>query len=312
MEQTLNKVNITGVLVKNGLEVKNQFEENECIAGSLVIRTHDGSEHEVNYYANKYKKDENGKFTTEVSKMYTSYETIISDYTSLEIDPENADIIRCGMCEFSANDYKNQKNNMLVSGNKIRAKFANRLTEQEKEITANVATFEISGVINKMQPEIRKDIPTGNGTVIVDVIGYQGSLTPVKLTIDKSLVEAFGNAGFYEGGTGKFSGNVINIATTETVVEKQSFGEDLVYEKTIFKRLYEVKGGSPLGGLEALKITQEEYSACQSKRRLKLDEILNGTPNTPPTTGGQGDSPFTKATAPSNNNPFTGSNPFAR
>jgi hypothetical protein len=53
-KQTINNVNIVGVLVKNGLSVRNLGEENECISGSLVLRTEDGSEHDVNYYANKY------------------------------------------------------------------------------------------------------------------------------------------------------------------------------------------------------------------------------------------------------------------
>lgn len=313
MEQTINKINITGVLVKNGLEIRNVGEENECISGSLVLRTEDGSEHEVNYYANKYKKDDKGNFTSEVSKMYSSYETIISEYISLEVDKDSADIIRIGMGEFSANDFKSPKDGKLISTNKIRAKFANRLTEQEKEITPQTATFEVSGVVTKMQPEMKKDVATGNGIVMLDVFGYQGALIPIKLTVPSDLVTAFGGAGFYETGAGKFTGKLINTKEVTTVVEKQAFGDDKVEERTLTNKLYEVRGGSPLGAIDALKITQAEYEASQSKRRLKLSEILEGGNGNSQAPQGNATSPFGNTPSQPQANPFAqASNPFAR
>ena len=65
VKETTNKIFITGALVKNGLEVINEGEENEAIRGSLTLRTADGSEHDVQYYANRYKKS-NGSFTNVV------------------------------------------------------------------------------------------------------------------------------------------------------------------------------------------------------------------------------------------------------
>lgn len=309
MEQTINKVFITGVLVKKGLEVRNVGEENECISGSLIVRTNDGSEHEINYYANKYKKDKEGNFTSDVSSLYTGYETIISDYISLEDDKDNADVIKVGACELSVNDFKG-KDNTVISTNKIRAKFANRLTEEEKPLTAREAKFELSGVITKLESEIVKDAPTGNAIVRLDVIGYNGTIIPVKLTIPAHLVEPFGSVGFYEGGTAKFTGNIINTKTVETITEKQAFGDDIIKEVTTTKKLYEVRGGSPLGTLDALKITQEEYATAQSKRRLKLDEILNGENKK------EGFVNNTQSASPSatqqqpQNNPFANANPF--
>lgn len=310
-KQTVNKVEITGVLVKNGLEVRNAGEEKECISGALVLRTDDGSEFEVNYYTNKYKKDQDGKFTNEISKLYDSYETIMTDYVSLEVDKDNADVIKVGICEFSANDFKSQKDNTVVSTNKLRAKFANRLNETEKEITPRVAKFEVSGIVTKMQPEIVKDVATGKGLVYVDIISYGGTIVPVKLTIPSELVEAFGSAGFYETGVAKFTGKLVNTTVVETIVEKQSFGEDNVKEVTTTQKHYEVRGGSPIGDLTSVGITQEQYSTMQSKRRLKLAEILNGTTGTSTTTS-QSSNPFGGGSqAQQTSNPFANSNPFA-
>lgn len=305
MEQSLNNVNITGVLVKNGLEVRNVGEENECISGSLILRTADGSEHEVSYFANKYKKDENKNFTSEEGKMYTSYETIMNDYISLEQDKENADVIKIGQGEFKGNDFISKKDKSVVTTTKIKATFANRLNDQEKEVTPQIATFSVSGVITKLEPEIYNQVPTGNGTVMLDIIGYGGSLIPVKLTIPQPLVEPFGGVGFFETGTGKLNGNIINVSEQVTTTTKQAFGADLVETKTNILRRNEVCGGSPTGGLEGLKITHEEYVAAQSKRRLKLEELKNKD-------NGQQEGFTAPATSPFGGQPQSSVNPFGQ
>jgi len=309
MEQTINKVNIVGILVKNGLEKRNIGEENEGISGDLVIRTIDGSEHEVNYFTNKYKKDpnDNKQFTSDISKMYIGYETIIEDYQSLE-HSETPDVISVGFGEFSANDFVSQKDGSIVSTNKIRGKFANRLTPQEIEITPQVATFEVSGIITKICEETYKNESTGNRTVMLDIIGYGGTIVPVRFTIPSELVTPFASVGFYQDGTAKLSGKVINTKVSETITEKQAFGADLVKTVTVTKKRNEICGGSPLGTIYDLKITDEEYSASKSKRRLHLEEVKNKKKGESPTSTQAPQTAFTSQ--PPVNNPFA--NPFAK
>ena len=57
IKQTTNVVNVVGVLVKNGLECKVNSKGADYIGGSLVLRTNDGSEHQIDYYANKPTKE---------------------------------------------------------------------------------------------------------------------------------------------------------------------------------------------------------------------------------------------------------------
>jgi len=306
MEQTINKVNIAGILVKCGLEKRNLGEENECISGDLVIRTKDGSEHEVNYYTNKYKKDADRKFTNDISKMYTGYETIIEEYQSLE-NSETPDVVSVGFGEFSANDFVSQKEGSIISNSKIRGKFANRLTPQEIEITPQVATYEVTGIITKMGEEVFKSGATGNGIVMLDLIGYNGTIIPVKFVIPQALVTPFGSVGFYQDGTAKLSGTVINTKVSETITEKQAFGADLVKTVTLTKKRNEVCGGSPLGTIYDLKLTDEEYNTAKSKRRLHLEEVKNkkkgqSNANSAPATAFTGQTPTS--------NPFA--NPFAQ
>lgn len=322
-EGTINEVQITGVLVKNGLEVRHEGEENENISGSLILRTEDGSEHEVRYFANKFKKDNNGKFTNEESKLYSSYKTMLEEFKSLELLPqgteieslklcEDVDVIKIGVGAFKDNDFKG-KDDKIISTNQIQAKFANRIKEEYIDITPRTATFEVSGVITKMEAETYKEQPTGNGVVMLDVIGYGGKIIPIKLLVPQNLMEGFAQAGFYESGSAKFTGHIINTKKEEEFREKQAFGEDKVSIKTVTVKKYEICGGSPLGTLENLKLTQEQYEAGKSKRRLKLEEVKNSSNDnnsiqqgfTQPQENAQTSQP--QATT---NNPFN--NPFAK
>lgn len=309
MEQTINDLRITGVLVKNDLKVRNQFQQDESISGDLILRTKDGSEFKVNYFAYKYKKDQNtGAFTSEENGLYKGYETLMNESVSLESNPENPDIITIGKGSFDVDDYISKQDGELKTINKIRATFANRVSQDKIETTPQVAQFQISGVITKMSDVMKNNAPTGDKQVIVDVIGYKGKIIPIRLTLPQNLVQPFMQAGFFEGGCAKFNGNVINSTETTTEFEKQTFGEPV--EKTITKTIRGnmITGGTPLQ-MAGLKINDAEYQAAKSKRRLKLEEIKNKgtntegfpTMNTAPNTVQQ----------PSTPNPFSNANnPF--
>ena len=300
IKQTTNVVNVVGVLVKNGLECKVNSKGADCIGGSLVLRTNDGSEHQIDYYANKLTKE--GK----ESGLYKGLVTIMEQAVDLEHadSPEQVDVIKIGGGEFSVNDFKSPKDGTVATALKISAKFANRLNSQEKEVTPKIATFEIAGVVHKLDQEMIKAEPTGNGLVLLNVIGYQGKIIPVKLIVKSDMVDAFGTAGFYEGGGAKFNGKLINTTSTEEIIEKQTFGEDLVKTVTRTKKLNEIAGGSTL---DDIAITPEEYEACLSKRRLHLEEVSNGGQQTQPT------APFESKPQTTGANPFANkSNPFAK
>lgn len=304
--KTLNNVMVTGTLVKNGLAIRNEGEENECISGDLVLRTEDGSEIPVSYFTNKYKKKD-GKFTSEENKLYESYTTMMEDYISLENIEEGvqADVIQTGYAQFTDNDFIIQ--DKMVNNNKIKATFANRLDSSKLEINPKVAKFEINGVITKMEEEVIKDVPTGNVIVRLDAFNtYENkakgtldvTIIPIKLTLPEALKDGFAKVGFYEGGCAKLTGTIINTSVEETYVEKQSFGEDITHTRSITVKKYEICGGSPLPSMDSLGLSSELYETAKSKRRLKLDELKNKTKGT--SNDGQVDisnpfaNPFTK------------------
>ena len=180
IKETLNNVEITGVLVKNGLEVRNSGQEDENISGALVLRTEDGSEHDIRYYATRFKKKD-GKFTSEESKLYPSYITMLENYKSLDMLQagielsdvklgEDVDVIKTGSATFKDNDFMGKDGN-IVSTNQLKATFANRVKPETIESTVRTAKFEVSGIITKMELETRKDgSQTGNGIVRLDMM----------------------------------------------------------------------------------------------------------------------------------------------
>ena len=273
IKTTMNSVIITGELVKNGLEIKNAGQQDEYISGSLVLRTSDGSEHKVDYFSYRFKKDKDKNFTNEESGLYKGYETMLEEYNGMDLlqEGEQPMVIRIGQGQFTDNIFMGKDGN-LVESNKIKATFGNRIDEDKIETTPKTATFQVSGYIKDIKDEVLQNgTITGNKLIYLDTIGYGGAITPIKLTIVKDMVEQFLQAGFYAMGCGKFAGKIVN--TVEEYEEQQAFGDPILRKRTV--KGYIVTGGSPLGTLESMGITQEQYEAGKSKRRLKMETVKN-------------------------------------
>jgi len=319
MKELINKVTVTGTLVKNTLEEFTTKKGAEAIGGSLILRTSDDSEHEIKFYANKYKKDENKQFTSEEGYFYKAYMDARENLKDLEhcSDGEIADVISISDGSIGINDYKG-KDGDVKSYNEVSAKFINKVENKDLETTLKIAKFEVEGIVESITPEIIKDIPTGNNVVKLNAIRqtangfgkdakYEAdSLIPIKLIVDKSMVEMFNTAGYYDGCYAKFVGVPINTTDVEEIVEKQAFGEDNVKTiKTTIKK-YEIKSGSAPSTIFEHELTQEIVDALIVKRKTALAEVKAGVSGTgnetndkPPFDGG------TKA-------PNTSYNPFAQ
>ena len=294
--QTTNVVNVVGTLVKSTLKTDTSKNTGaEYIKGDLVLRTEDGSEHEIGFFSNKYKKDNSE------NAMYKGLVTLMESARSLEEveNPQEADVIKVEKCKFTIDDYVSKQDGLVKSIMKIQGTFANRLTEKEIEITPKVASFEVEGMIGKMEAEMIRGEATGNGIVILNVVDYKDDIHPLKLKVTSEMMKPFSSAGFFDGGTAKFNGKIVNTMVNEQVVEKQTFGADLVKTITITNRLNEILGGSPN---IKLPITEEEYQTLLSKRRLKLAELVDGKKEDSTAQQPKTDNPF--GSAPANTNPF--------
>jgi hypothetical protein len=309
MEEMMNLVDLTGVLVKKVFEQRevnnkdaqgNIIGTDMAISGSLLLRTSDKSEHEVNYFSKQHKKD-GGE-----NSIFKALCTVSNEYKSLEHHPNDADIVKIGAGNFRVNDYKAQDGE-VKSYVQISANFANRLSVEEIEKTPQESKFELEGIIESIEPEAFKDVQTGNLRVILNVIGYDDTITPVKLTVMQDMAENFTSVGFFAGGVAKFVGRMINTREVETVVEKMAFGGDNVKEVTKTVSRLEVTGGTPKGSPIECDIKDDEYAQAKSKRKLKLQEIKNKVKDNAQSSGNK--SPVGASSGASSGNPF-GGNPF--
>ena len=319
MKELKNVVSVIGELVK--VDIKDIATKNgdEAIAGSIVLRTADGSEHEFRVYSNKYKKDENKQITTEESYFYKMY----SEFAETAIDLEHAlpeagiyaDIIKIDDGRFTANDFKNPKDGKVISSNKLSCKFINKINT-ERESAVREAKFEVEGIIDSMTDEVKKNEPTGNLVVNMLAINqtadgfgkdakYEAdSLVPIRMIVEKSMVDAFRSAGYYDGCFTKFVGDVVSRKEKTLIVEEAAFGNNIEKEATVTIRQNVIKSGTKISTIEEHELTEEVVNALRSKRKALLAEIQNGTAAT-----ADEETPFKADKSTPASNP--GYNPFA-
>ena len=308
MKELTNRVTVTGKLVKNNIDEFQTKKGEDAIGGSLILRTADNSEHEIRFFTYKFKKDENKNFTAEESYFYQKYMEHCSE-------GENPDIISITDGMFTDNDFKGNDGN-VVSTNTISARFINKVEPKDYDSTVLEAKFEVEGIIEKIEDEVVKNVPTGNLVVVLDAIGQiadgfgkdvvytADKLIPVKMIVDKSMVTAFRQAGYYEGAFTKLVGTVINSVEIVKQVEKAVFGTDIEKEVRSYIRKNEIKSGTAVSTIFEHELTQEVVDALKAKRKAKLAEVKSGKSNN------GDDLPFKPDT--STPAPQTTYNPFAQ
>lgn len=317
MKELKNLVTVTGKLVKNNIEEFKTKSGDDAIGGSLILRTADSSEHEINFFAYKFKKDENKNFTSEESYFYKEYVDAMNNLKDIEhcSEGENPDIVSITDGSFRDNDFKGSDGN-VVSTNRISARFINKIDPKDYESTVLEAKFEVEGIVDTITDEIVKDVPTGNLIVRMNAIGQRAdgfgkdakyeadSIIPIKMIVDKSMAEAFRGTGYYDGCFTKMAGVLINTVDIQEVREKAAFGTDIVKKVKTTIRKNEIRSGVAVSTIYEHELTDDVVNALKAKRKAKLAEIKSGVSTNTQTAEG-----FQKAPTPA---PQTTYNPFAQ
>lgn len=288
MKELKNLVTVTGQLVKNDIKEFKTKKGEDAIGGSLVLRTADSSEHEINFFAFKYKRDENKNFTSEKSYFYEKYLDAMN-LKDIEhcAEGEQPDIISITDGMFTVNDFKGNDGN-VVSTNRISARFINKVESKDYEETVLEAKFEVEGVIESITDELDKEIPTGNLIIKMNAISQRAdgfgkdanyeadSLIPIRMTVDKSMANDFKSAGYYDGCFTKLTGVIINSVEIQEITEKAAFGPDIVKKVKRSIRKNDVKSGITPSTIFEHELTQDIIDTLQSKRKAKLAEVKAG------------------------------------
>lgn len=304
--ETLNNITLAGVLVDKAIEIKEGTDKKTggsftYISGEVVIRTLDGSEIQVDVYSKELTK------SGTANSIFKGLNTVMDEYKPLKTNPEDADHIKIGGSNFGVNDYKSKKDGTIKTYNGVSAKFLNRLSDKDLEITAQESKFEIEGVITEMRDILKKDgTPTGDKSITVDILGYEGNITPVTVTLPEKLVVPFTGIGYYEGCVATLWGKLINTKEETTITEEAGFGVANTRVVTKNVKRNEITGGKPLIlQLSDIGYTDEDYAQAKAKRKLKIDGLLAGQNTNGQTQSAPTSNPFgTASTTAPTSNPF--------
>lgn len=287
-----NDIRIVGTLKSVDLKIdKNKKDPNvKQIMGTITVMVEDKlnnrvNEHEINLFA----KDS--------SKLYKGYVTIKNEYKPADVvGKENADrVVVTGSID--ENMYINQHDGKLKEFNRLRGLFINRITEADMQrdpsLANDSAIAQTELVVENIKPITNKEgIETGEYTIDAFTVGYNNSVIKLRdIVVGTDLVDVI-TEHYSVGDTGKLTfaiNNYVEIEQQEEDPFKQQqggFGVQVDISQGPIKkytRELRVIGGFP-PYYDERQLSEEDIKFAKQIRELKIQELKNSTPATPPNT----------------------------
>lgn len=230
----------------------------------------------VKLFSMKDKADGSGE-----NQLYRKILGYRDQFTSIAAaeNEEDASRVTISAAKLEENAWYDPKSGEVRSTYQISTNFINKAKDGDSE----KATFELSGVVGKMHPEIDRD---GNetGRLIIDfvVITWGPKANKIQLIAQGSSAE-FISSHWEQNDTVRVTGRVNMTHKVDTWEEEQGFGEPIIRSRTISKKELIITGGSPSGLNE-----DQSYDADSIKnlilKRAEDQEKLKSTPTTNKTT----------------------------
>lgn len=208
--------------------------------------------------------------------MYDRIMGYKNSLTSLAAAEDESDASRITItnAKIEENAWFDAKSNFVRSGYQISANFINKA----KESDAEKATFEFSGVVGKMRPEVdREGNETGRTVVDFIVINWGPKANKIELIADGSAAE-FIQAHWEQQDTVRVTGRINMSYKIDTFKEEQGFGEPIIRTKTVSKKELVITGGSPAGLPEDQSYDADSISQLIAKRKEEHDALATKQP----------------------------------
>ena len=200
-------------------------------------------------------------------------------FTSLSAaeTPAQASKVTIGLANITENKWIDQTTKELRTGFRINSNFINKARDTDEE----KATFEVSGVVGKLQPEYDKNgDETGRLIVKFIVVQFGGKVDIIDF-IAADTAKAHIETNWKEGDTVKVVGVINMTQKTVTWMEPQGFGPDIPRQRTESSRELIIIGGSA-GGLEdALSYDADDIKVALAERQKAIEELKNKSANKP-------------------------------
>lgn len=300
LPQLVNAVEIVGTLKAIDLEESTaKTSGKKFIKGTVTVSSVAGDkvhEHKISVF--QMEKNKKG----EVTSIYKGLKTMMAEYKSVEaVGEEAADRIKV-TGEIELEEYYN-KQDALVSFNKVKGVFFNRLEEGKDQADKAIASIEV--VVDGFSPVADKE--TGevlHYAVNCFTVGFGEKVVELKRAIVSEQLSGPMENLYSPGSTGRltfrlnsFVEKVEKEAQEEPVAMSHGFGtEETVEGNRVFERRVnnlEITGGD-IPFEEPKSLSAEQIAHAKRVRALALEELkqkANTAPDTPaaPPTGFGGD-----------------------
>jgi hypothetical protein len=282
LRELLNSQRIVGTLKEMNLERKpNKKDPSKTqIQGNIVVMSEvDGkvSEHRIELFA----------FTT--SKLAKGYETVMKEYKAADVvGKDNATRVQV-TGNIDINDYMGQ-DQVIRTNNRNRGVFVNRI---EDPAIQDEALAQVELIVTNIQPATDNEgIETGELKLEGFTVGYNGTVIELKnMIVGQDLADVI-SENYEPGSTGKLTFAVNNYVEVIEGEPKEDdgaagFGMQVDLDNQVKKYVRELRviGGFP-PYLDDKAYTDEQVDLAKKTRALKLQEVKNNVPNTPPTGAG--------------------------
>ena len=237
----------------------------------------------VRFFAMKEKADGSE------NKVYSRIQSYRENFTSISAaeDASKADRVKISGARISENPYVNQSNTLVEKNFVINGSFINKARETD----VDGATFEVSGVVGKIMPEVdSEDNETGRLIVHLIIVEYNGNVSVLKM-VAEGPAKAHIEQNWNQGDTVNANGIINMCASVKTITEEQGFGPPLVKKQTTYRQELVIIGGSGTGLDEAYSYDGDDIRVALSNRTAKLNELKenvkssNSTPKAAPKKG---------------------------
>lgn len=285
-----NNIRVTGTLKAVDLEVKPNKKDPTVrqIMGSITVMVEDKKnnrihEHEINLFAK------------ESSKLFKGYNTVRTDFKAADtVGVENADRVQV-TGNIDENIYMGS-DGKLKEFNRNRGLFVNRVDakalEKQPSLANDEAIAQIELVVENIRPKTDGEgIETGEYGIDAFTVGYNNGVTKLqRIVVGEDLANVITE--HYEPGvTGKLTFAMNNyVELEENEVEPDPFANEGGFGVTtdisngpIKKYIRELRviGGFP-PYLDDRALEDEDVKLAKQIRALKIQEIQNSAPPTPP------------------------------
>ena len=197
------------------------------------------------------------------NKAYARIQGYREQFTSISAaeDASKADRVKISAAKISENPYVSQNGTLVEKNFTINGSFLNKARDTDVE----GATFELSGVVGKLLPEVGAD-GEETGRLLVDfvVIGYKGIANVIRM-VATDAAKAHIENNWQPGDTVNVNGIINMYSATRVTYEEQGFGKPLERKTTEYRQELVIIGGSQCG-------LEEAYSYDASDVKVACDE----------------------------------------